>query len=156
LPVAAITTPARPELARLAAMLNGDQRVTILCGSGCEGAHTELLTLGERLKAPMVHALRGKEHVEWGNPYDVGMTGLIGFSSGYYAMLDCDVLLMLGTDFPYRQFYPQRPGTRIAQVDIRAETIGRRATVDLGIVGDIRTTIEALLPLLEQKRDGTH
>ena len=95
--------------------------MTILCGSGCAGAHDELLALGERLKAPMVHALRGKEHVEWDNPYDVGMTGLIGFSSGYYAMLDCDVLLMLGTDFPYRQFYPQGAGVRIAQVDIRAE-----------------------------------
>ncbi len=102
----------------------------------------------------MVHALRGKEHVEWENPYDVGMTGLIGFSSGYYAMLDCDVLLMLGTDFPYRQFYPSRPGVRIAQVDIRAENIGRRAAVDLGLVGDVRTTIAALLPLLEQNRDA--
>ena len=102
-------------------------RITILCGSGCQGAHDELLALGERLKAPMVHALRGKEHVEWDNPYDVGMTGLIGFSSGYYAMRDCDVLLMLGTDFPYRQFYPQGDGVRIAQVDLRAENIGRRA-----------------------------
>ena len=104
----------------------------------------------------MVHALRGKEHVEWDNPYDVGMTGLIGFSSGYYAMLDCDVLLMLGTDFPYRQFYPQGSGVRIAQVDIRAENIGRRAAVDLGVVGDVRATLTALLPLLQQKRDGTH
>ena len=151
-----VVTPTRGELERLAAALNGDRRVTILCGSGCEGAHTELLALGERLRAPMVHALRGKEHVEWENPYDVGMTGLIGFSSGYYAMLDCDVLLMLGTDFPYRQFYPQRPGVRIAQVDIRGENIGRRAAVDLGIVGDVRATIEALLPLLDQKRDGAH
>ena len=117
-------------------------RVTILCGSGCAGAHDELLALGERLKAPMVHALRGKEHVEWDNPYDVGMTGLIGFSSGYYAMLDCDVLLMLGTDFPYRQFYPQGAGVRIAQVDIRAENIGRRAPVDLGVVGDVRATLD--------------
>ncbi len=90
----------------------------------------------------MVHALRGKEHVEWDNPYDVGMTGLIGFSSGYYAMLDCDVLLMLGTDFPYRQFYPQGSGVRIAQVDIRAEKIGRRAPVDLGVVGDVRATLD--------------
>ena len=104
----------------------------------------------------MVHALRGKEHVEWENPYDVGMTGLIGFSSGYYAMLDCDVLLMLGTDFPYRQFYPQGAGVRIAQVDIRAEQIGRRAPVDLGVVGDVRATLEALLPLLEEKRDRSH
>ena len=101
------SSPRATDLDRLAALLNGDGRVTILCGSGCQGAHDELLALGERLKAPMVHALRGKEHVEWDNPYDVGMTGLIGFSSGYYAMLDCDVLLMLGTDFPYRQFYPQ-------------------------------------------------
>jgi pyruvate dehydrogenase (quinone) len=104
----------------------------------------------------MVHALRGKEHVEWDNPYDVGMTGLIGFSSGYYAMLDCDVLLMLGTDFPYRQFYPHGSGVRIAQVDVRAENIGRRAPVEFGVVGDVRTTLEALLPLLEQKSDDSH
>jgi pyruvate dehydrogenase (quinone) len=156
LPPTPVVTPARRALDRLAAMLNGEGRVTILCGSGCQGAHDELLALGERLKAPMVHAMRGKEHVAWENPYDVGMTGLIGFSSGYYAMLDCDVLLMLGTDFPYRQFYPQRPGVRIVQVDIRAEQIGRRAAVDLGVVGDVRTTIAALLPLLEPKRDETH
>jgi pyruvate dehydrogenase (quinone) len=107
------------------------------------------------LKAPIVHALKGKEHVEWNNPYDVGMTGLIGFSSGYYAMLDCDVLLLLGTDFPYRQFYPQGLA-RLAQVDIRAEHIGRRAPVDLGIVGDVGPTLDALLPLLEEKRDRSH
>ena len=117
---------------------------------------TSFWQLGERLKAPMVHALRGKEYVEWDNPYDVGMTGLIGFSSGYYAMLDCDVLLMLGTDFPYRQFYPQGSGVRIAQVDIRAENIGRRAAVDLGVVGDVKATLTALLPLLKQKWDGSH
>jgi pyruvate dehydrogenase (quinone) len=104
----------------------------------------------------MVHALRGKEHVEWGNPYDVGMTGLIGFSSGYYAMLDCDVLLMLGTDFPYRQFYPHGSGVRIAQVDVRAENIGRRTPVEFGVVGDVHATLEALLPLLEQKSDDSH
>ena len=113
--------PEKGDLDRLAAVLNGRGKVTILCGSGCAGAHDELLALGERIKAPMVHALRGKEYVEWDNPYDVGMTGLIGFSSGYYAMLDCDVLLMLGTDFPYRQFYPGDPGVRIAQVDTRPE-----------------------------------
>jgi pyruvate dehydrogenase (quinone) len=78
--------------------------------------------LADRLKAPIVHALRGKEHIEWDNPFDVGMTGLIGFPSGYYAMLDCDVLLMLGTDFPYRQFYPRGAGVRIAQVDMRLKT----------------------------------
>ena len=156
LPARPVVMPEKSDLERLAALLNGDSRVTMLCGSGCEGAHNELLGLGERLKAPMVHALRGKEHVEWDNPYDVGMTGLIGFSSGYYAMLDCDVLLMLGTDFPYRQFYPQGSGVRIAQVDLRAEQIGRRAPVDLGLVGDVKATLTALLPLLEEKRDATH
>jgi pyruvate dehydrogenase (quinone) len=156
LPARPIVTPEAADLERLATLLNGEGSVTILCGSGCAGAHSELLELGERLKAPMVHAMRGKEHVEWDNPYDVGMTGLIGFSSGYYAMLDCDILLMLGTDFPYRQFYPQGGGVRIAQVDIRAENIGRRTSVDLGVVGDVRATLSALLPQLKQKSDGSH
>jgi pyruvate dehydrogenase (quinone) len=156
LPLPPIVTPSRPDLDGLAALLNGNDRVTILCGSGCQGAHDELMELGGRLNAPMVHALRGKEHVEWDNPYDVGMTGLIGFSSGYYAMRDCDVLLMLGTDFPYRQFYPEGNGTRIAQVDLRPENIGRRVGVDLGVVGDVRATLSSLLPLLKPKRDGSH
>jgi len=153
---ASVVTPAQADLEKLAALLNGDARVTILAGSGCEGTHSELLALGERLKAPMVHSMRGKEHVEWDNPYDVGMTGLIGFASGYYAMLDCDVLLMLGTDFPYRQFYPQGSGVRIAQIDIRPEQIGRRAAVDLAVVGDVKTTLQALLPLLQNKSSDAH
>lgn len=156
LPPRPVVVPAAADIERLAALLNGDDNVTILCGSGCQGAHDELLALGKMLKAPMVHALRGKEHVEWDNPYDVGMTGLIGFSSGYYAMFDCDVLLMLGTDFPYRQFYPEGAGVRIAQVDLRAEQIGRRATVDLGVVGDVKATIAALLPRLKEKRSDAH
>jgi pyruvate dehydrogenase (quinone) len=156
LPPQAVMIPSSPDLERLAALLNGESRVTILCGSGCAGAHDQLLALGDRLKAPMVHAMRGKEHVEWENPYDVGMTGLIGFSSGYYAMLDCDILLMLGTDFPYRQFYPEGGGVRIAQVDLRPEHLGRRAAVDLALVGDVRATLQALLPLLDKKRDDTH
>jgi pyruvate dehydrogenase (quinone) len=156
LPRTPIVMPSRADLDQLAALLNAEDSITILCGSGCQGAHDELLALGERLKTPMVHALRGKEHVEWDNPYDVGMTGLIGFSSGYYAMRDCDVLLMLGTDFPYRQFYPEGDGVRIAQIDLRAENIGRRVPVDLGVVGDIRATLAALLPLLKEKQDDTH
>src|ERR1700731_2862421 len=156
LPVRPAMPAANEALDQLAALLNGDSRVTMLCGSGCQGAHDQIVALAARLKAPIVHALKGKEYVEWENPYDVGMTGLIGFSSGYYAMIDCDVLLMLGTDFPYRQFYPQGAGVRIAQVDIRAEQIGRRAAVDLAVVGDVRATTEALLPLLQQKRDGSH
>jgi pyruvate dehydrogenase (quinone) len=156
LPPQPVTVPAPSDLDRLAALLNGADNITLLCGAGCAGAHDELLALGERLRAPMVHAMRGKEHVEWDNPYDVGMTGLIGFSSGYYAMLDCDALLLLGTDFPYRQFYPQGGGVRIAQVDIRPENLGRRAAIDLGVVGNVKETIRALLPLLQQKRDDTH
>jgi pyruvate dehydrogenase (quinone) len=148
--------PAERDLDRLAALLNTDGRVTLLCGSGCAGAHDQVVALAERLKAPIVHALKGKEHVEWDNPYDVGMTGLIGFASGYYAMFDCDVLLMLGTDFPYRQFYPRGRGARIAQVDIRGEVIGRRVPVDLGVVGDVRATIEALLPRLKAHGDASH
>ena len=154
LPAKPVVTPTAADLERLAALLNGDGRITILCGSGCAGAHDELLAIAERLKAPIVHALRGKEYVEWDNPYDVGMTGLIGFSSGYYAILDCDVLLMLGTDFPYRQFYPH--GARIAQVDVRPENIGRRTPVDLGIVGDVKATLAGLLPTLKAERSGAH
>jgi pyruvate dehydrogenase (quinone) len=156
LPPVPVVVPAQPDLDRLAALLDHGKRVTILCGAGCAGAHEELLALGEILKAPMVHAMRGKEYVEWDNPFDVGMTGLLGFSSGYYAMLDCDVLLMLGTDFPYRQFYPQGAGVQIAQVDIRPENIGRRAPVDVAVVGDVRATLQALRPRLQSKQDRSH
>jgi pyruvate dehydrogenase (quinone) len=156
LPPQPVIVPAASDLEKLVAMLKGHSRVTVLCGSGCAGAHAELVALAEKLKAPIVHAMRGKEHVEWDNPYDVGMTGLIGFSSGYYAMLDCEVLLMLGTDFPYRQFYPQGSSVRIAQIDVRPEQLGRRAVVDLALVGDVRATLQALNPLLEPNRDGAH
>ena len=147
-------TPADRDLAQLAAMLNGSKKTTLLCGRGCAGAHDRLLTLAETLKSPIVHALGGKEHVEYDNPYDVGMTGLIGFSSGYHAMLDCDTLLMLGTDFPYRQFYPAN--AKIAQIDIRPDNLGRRTRLDLGLVGDVGATIAALLPRLETKKDRSH
>ena len=151
-PTSPIVVPKPADLTAIADLLNGARRITLLCGSGCAGAHDQLLALGAKLKSPMVHALRGKEHVEWDNPYDVGMTGLIGFASGYYAMNDCDLLLMLGTDFPYRQFFPQ--GTaKIAQIDIRPEQLGRRAPITRGLVGDIAATIEALLPLLDEKQD---
>jgi pyruvate dehydrogenase (quinone) len=152
LPTTPIVVPRQADLKGLADLLNNADRITLLCGSGCAGAHDQLLGLGEKLKSPMVHALRGKEYVEWDNPYDVGMTGLIGFSSGYYAMNDCDLLLMLGSDFPYRQFYPQ--GTaRIVQIDIRPEQLGRRASITRGVVGDIAATLDALLPLLQEKQD---
>jgi pyruvate dehydrogenase (quinone) len=107
--------PSTDDLARLATLLNGSERVTLLCGAGCAGAHDEVVALADALGAPIVHALRGKEHIEWNNAFDVGMTGLIGFSSGYHAMMNCDTLLMLGTDFPYRNFYPAK--AQIAQID---------------------------------------
>ncbi|MCS0504253.1 ubiquinone-dependent pyruvate dehydrogenase [Ancylobacter mangrovi] len=144
-----VVLPADADLDRLAGLLDGAQAVTLMCGSGCAGAHGEVVALAETLGAPVVHALRGKEHVEWDNPFDVGMTGLIGFSSGYHAMENCDTLLLLGTDFPYRNFYPTK--AKIAQIDIRPEAIGRRAPVALGLVGDIGATLKALRPRLKRK-----
>jgi pyruvate dehydrogenase (quinone) len=151
-PAAPVVVPRSVELRALADLLNDAERITLLCGSGCAGAQDQLIALGEQLKSPMVHALRGKEHVEWDNPYSVGMTGLIGFSSGYHAMSDCDLLLILGSDFPYRQFFPGGD-TRIVQIDIRAEQLGRRAPIMHGVVGDVAATIDALLPLLRPKQD---
>lgn len=149
-----VVRPRDAELDALAGMLNAAGRVTLFCGRGCAGAHAELLQLAEALKAPVVHALGGKEHVEWDNPYDVGMTGLIGFSSGYRAMLDCDTLLLLGTGFPYRQFYPE--DAKVAQVDLRAGSLGRHCRIDLGLIGDVGATITALLPRLQAKTDRAH
>jgi len=146
--------PGDAELEQLATLLNGSAKVTLLCGRGCAGAHAPLMRLAETLKLPIIHALGGKEGVEHDNPYDVGMTGLIGFSSGYAAMIGCDMLLMLGTDFPYRQFYPD--DATIAQMDLRPENRGRRCRVNLGVVGDVGATIEALLPRLDAKSDRRH
>jgi pyruvate dehydrogenase (quinone) len=154
LPVPPLVQPAESELASLAKLLNKAERVTLFCGRGCAGTHAGLMRLAETLKSPMVHALGGKEHVEFDNPYDVGMTGFIGFSSGYAAMHACDVLLMLGTDFPYKQFLPTE--AKIAQVDIRPENLGRRCKLDLGLVGDVAATIEALLPKLTIKTSRAH
>jgi pyruvate dehydrogenase (quinone) len=146
--------PSDEQIARTAGILNESRKVTIFGGAGCAGAHNELMELAGKLKAPIVHALRGKEFIEYDNPFDVGMTGLLGFSSGYRAMMDCDTLLMLGTDFPYQQFYPEK--ATIIQVDIRGEQIGRRAKVNLGVVGDVKTTLQALLPNLTEKTDDQH
>src|SRR5580658_2853518 len=104
LPATPKTEPHAKELKELADFLNGSASVTILGGAGCAGEHTLVVELARKLKAPIVHAFRGKEHLEYDNPFDVGMTGLLGFASGYWAMKRCDTLLMLGTDFPYRQF----------------------------------------------------
>ena len=146
--------PSDNEISELEKILNDSKKTTILAGAGCAGAHEELIALAGTLKAPVVHALRGKEFVEYDNPFDVGMTGLLGFSSGYHAMMNCDTLLMLGTDFPYQQFYPE--DATIIQVDIRGEQIGRRTKVDLGLIGDVKTTLTALIPKLQMKNNSAH
>ena len=146
--------PADDQVDSLVALLGDSSKITLLCGRGCEGAHDEVVAFASHIKAPIVHALGGKGHVEWENPYDVGMTGLIGFSSGYKAMLECDTLIMLGTDFPYRQFYPT--DAKVVQVDIRPEHLGRRTPLDLAIVGDVKSTLGAILPRLQERTDLKH
>jgi pyruvate dehydrogenase (quinone) len=146
--------PGENDLNELAKLLNSSGKCTLLCGSGCEGAREEVLALAQALQAPVVHALRGKQHVEWNNSNDVGMTGLIGFASGYRAMENADTLLMLGTDFPYVDFYPKK--TKIVQVDVRGENLGRRARLDMGMVGHVRETVRALLPKIEKKKKSGH
>src|SRR5271166_1482382 len=146
--------PSEDELNLLADLLNRSERITILGGAGCAGGHDELVELAGKLQAPIVHAMRGKEFIEYDNPFDVGMTGLLGFSSGYHAMMSCDVLLMIGTDFPYQQFYPRE--ATVVQIDLRGEQLGRRTKLDFGFVGDTKTTLRALLPKLQQNPYEAH
>lgn len=153
-PAVPITVPPLLQLDTLAEVLNQSQNITLLCGSGCAGAHQQVTALAEKLKAPIVHALRGKEHLEYDNPYDVGMTGFIGFSSGYHAMLNADTLVLLGTRFPYRAFYPT--DARIIQIDHSAGSLGAHCPVDMPVVGDINATLQLLLPRLEEKQQRKH
>src|SRR5258705_11111964 len=146
--------PSEEEMAVLAKILNASPKTTILGGAGCAGAHAELIALARRRKSPIVHAMRGKEFIEYDNPFDVGMTGLLGFSSGYHAMMNCDLLLMIGTDFPYQQFYPK--DATIVQIDLPGEQIGRRTKVDHAYVGDAKATISALLPKLNDNAFDEH
>jgi pyruvate dehydrogenase (quinone) len=146
--------PSERQIETLAKLLNNSKKITILGGAGCAGAHSELIALAAKLKAPIVHAMRGKEFIEYDNPFDVGMTGLLGFSSGYHAMMNCDLLLMIGTDFPYQQFYPKE--ATVVQIDLRGEQIGRRTKVDYAYVGDAKSTIGALLPKLDEKVFDEH
>jgi pyruvate dehydrogenase (quinone) len=153
-PTAPVLQPAAADIEQLANFLNGASRVTLFCGAGCAGAHGEVVELARKLKAPIVHAFRGKEFIEYDNPYDVGMTGLVGFSSGYAAMKNCDALLMLGTDFPYRAFYPEH--ARIAQVDVRPEALGNRCSLHLGLLGTVKDTLAAVLRAVKEKTDSSH
>jgi pyruvate dehydrogenase (quinone) len=150
----AVICPSDKEVLRVAELLNRAKKVTILAGAGCAGAHIELIELAGRLNAPIVHAMRGKEYIEYNNPFDVGMTGLLGFSSGYHAMMACDTLLMIGTDFPYQQFFPQ--DATIIQIDIRGEQLGRRTKVDHALIGDAKLTMRALIGKLQQSSTDKH
>jgi pyruvate dehydrogenase (quinone) len=151
-----IPTPSRlvPEdqaIQEAKAILDASKRVTFLCGAGCEGAHDEVVAFARKLKAPIVHALGGKEFIEYENPYDVGMTGLIGYESGYHAMENSDTLLILGSAFPYREFYPK--DSKIIQVDIDAASLGRHTQVDCAILGDVKSSLELLIPEVKMNND---
>ncbi|WP_238298127.1 thiamine pyrophosphate-dependent enzyme, partial [Methylobacterium soli] len=147
-----LVRPCDAELDEMAAILNGSNRITIYAGAGCEGAHDEVIATAAQLKAPMAHTSRGKDFLEYDNPYNVGMTGMIGGAAGYRAVLDCDVLLLLGADFAWSQFYPNK--AKILQIDLDPTHIGRRHPVTIGAVGGIKASLEALLPRLEQHEDG--
>jgi len=147
-----IVRPHDSDLDEIAAILNGSDAITIYAGAGCAGAHDEVVATAARLKAPMAHTSRGKDFVGYDNPYNVGMTGILGGPAGYHAVLNCDVLLQLGADFAWPQFYPDR--AKIIQIDVDPTHIGRRHPVALGVVGNIKETLEALLPRLKQHDDG--
>ncbi|MCU1611960.1 MAG: ubiquinone-dependent pyruvate dehydrogenase [Pseudonocardiales bacterium] len=142
--------PAAADVDALATRLDAADRVMIMAGAGCRGAHHELMELADVLAAPVGHALRGKEFVQYDNPFDVGMTGLLGYGACYEAMHAADLVLLLGTDFPYDTFLPQ---SHTVQVDIAATQLGRRTPLELGIVGDVAETIRAVLPKLTRKTD---
>lgn len=146
--------PNDDELAEIANILNAGQKVTIYAGSGSDEALSEIIAVAEQLKAPIAHTSRGKSFLEHDNPYNVGMTGILGNEAGYKAVLECDTLLLLGADFAWRQFYPDK--AKIVQIDLDPTHLGRRHPVTLGAVGDIKPTLRALLPLLKKKADGSH
>lgn len=149
---APVLRPNDGELQRMAELLDRGTRIGIYAGAGCEGAHDALVALGARLKAPIAHTSRAKDFVEYDNPYNMGMTGIFGIESGYHTLMACDTLLLLGADFAWGQFYPDK--ATIVQVDRDGSHLGRRHPIDLGVVGDIGPTLEALLPLLAQREDS--
>ena len=144
-----VIRPSEADLDEVARLLAAGTNIAIYAGSGCQGAHDEVVELAGRLQAPMAHTTRGKDAVEYDNPHNVGMTGVVGMEAGYQAVLNCDTLLLLGTDFAWAQFYPKH--ATIIQVDINPTHIGRRHPVTLGVVGNIKDTLQALLPRIQQR-----
>jgi pyruvate dehydrogenase (quinone) len=145
-----VIRPSEEEINTLADLLNSEENIVLFCGYGCRGAHQEVIELAEKLKAPVAYSFRGKMEVEYDNPFAVGMTGLLGMTSGYEAMHDASVLVLLGSDFPYTPFLPKK--NKIVQIDIKPERLGRRADLDMGLQGDVKDTLSALLPLLKPKK----
>ncbi|MFI5806385.1 pyruvate dehydrogenase [Streptomyces sp. NPDC051561] len=143
--------PGEAEVAKLAQLIDDADRITLFCGAGTAGAHTEVMEFAERIKSPVGHALRGKEWIQYDNPYDVGMSGLLGYGAAYEATHECDLLILLGTDFPYTDFLPDN--VRTVQVDVRPEHLGRRTKLDLAIWGDVRETLRCLTPRVRAKSD---
>jgi pyruvate dehydrogenase (quinone) len=148
-----VVRPSEADLDQMAAIIAQGSNIAIYAGSGCSDAHDEVVQLGERLKAPVAHTTRGKDSLEYDNPHNIGMTGVIGMEAAYHCILSCDTLLLLGTDFAWRQFYPSH--AKIIQVDIDPTHIGRRHPVTLGVVGSVEDTLQALLPRLPQREDST-
>ena len=147
---APILRPADPDLRRLAAMIDAAERVTIFGGDGCRNAHDDLVALATKLKAPVGYAFRGKQYLEYDNPNAVGMSGLIGYGGAHLAMHEADLLLLLGTDFPFSEFLPDHSVKKV-QIDREPEHLGRRTPIDLGLVGNIEDTVAALLPLVTER-----
>ncbi|MCX5345039.1 pyruvate dehydrogenase [Streptomyces atratus] len=141
--------PADQELTRLTELVDAAETVTVFCGRGVAGAHAEVMAFAEKIKAPVGHALRGKEHIQYDNPYDVGMSGLLGYGAAYEAMHECDLLLLLGTDFPYTDFLPRN--VRTVQIDVQPERLGRRTQLDFAVWGDVRETLRCLIPAVQEK-----
>src|SRR5580692_7627038 len=148
-----IIRPSDADLDEMASLLSKGSNVTIYAGAGCAGAHDEIVQLAGLLQAPVAHTSRGKDVLEYDNPNNVGMTGVLGMESGYQAILNCDTLLLLGTNFAWSQFYPSR--ATIIQIDIDPGHLGRRHPVELGVVGNIKDTLQALLPRIPQRKDSS-
>jgi len=148
-----VVRPSEDKLLQLASLLNSHKKVTIFCGLGSAEAHTEIIQLAEKLKAPVAYSYKAKMAIQYDNPYEVGLTGLLGIPSAYHSMHECELLVLLGTDFPYTPFMPV--GNKIVQIDIKPETLGRRAKLDMGLCGDVKETLKSLMPMIEMKEDAT-
>jgi pyruvate dehydrogenase (quinone) len=148
-----VVRPSEDELSQLAVLLNSHKKITIFCGLGAAEAHKEIIQLAEKLKAPVAYSYKAKMAIQYDNPYEVGLTGLLGIPSAYHSMHECELLVLLGTDFPYTPFMPFQ--NKIVQIDIKPESLGRRAKLDLGLCGDVKDTLQALLPMIDMKEDAT-